>query len=164
MLKEPISPWKYGKNPEELLDPAKVKLFTFPLESTSFANCVLLEEFLVCPNMASYKDAIEMCLSLRSFDLDSSLITLKDQDKFTEFRWDLSQISDKPFWLYLSDHVEEGVFVWGDGTPLGTDYWHPGEPNNRGGHEDCATMNWDGSSGWNDVSCDAQFGVVCSFE
>merc|ERR1711902_302252 len=46
-------------------------------------------------------------------------------------------------------------FNWSDGTPWDFTAWHPLEPSNRNGAEECMEINLDynGSSGWNDDNC-----------
>eukprot|EP00058_Branchiostoma_floridae_P003443 XP_002588931.1 hypothetical protein BRAFLDRAFT_89120 [Branchiostoma floridae] len=58
---------------------------------------------------------------------------------------------DDPFWFGLHDRCEEGSFEWVDGSALGTyNNWHPGEPNNAGGLEDCVRYLESSEDKWND--------------
>merc|ERR1712029_229334 len=47
-------------------------------------------------------------------------------------------------------------FNWSDGTPMDFTAWHPLQPDNKRGAEECMVINWqwNGSSGWNDAPCD----------
>jgi len=63
------------------------------------------------------------------------------------------------FWIGLNDIVSEDTFVWSSGEPLTFAHWEEGEPNDRGGNEDVAVINYHywygaGQSGkrgsWND--------------
>ncbi|XP_035697842.1 perlucin-like protein [Branchiostoma floridae] len=64
-------------------------------------------------------------------------------------------------WFGLTDLLQEGTFVWEDGTPLtGWDNWNPGQPDDSGSAEDCA--HWYSSSGkWNDRPCSVSQYYVC---
>ena len=70
-------------------------------------------------------------------------------------------LSPMPYGISVNDIKSEGEWTWDDGTPLNTESspWNPGEPNNWGGHEHCATMNW--GAGWNDIGCDFSTGFIC---
>ena len=61
---------------------------------------------------------------------------------------------DDSLWIGANDRSTEGIWVWGDGTPLVWDDWHPGEPNNAwsGTGEDCAVIHAD-SLDWHDLLC-----------
>ncbi|XP_067088357.1 macrophage mannose receptor 1-like [Osmerus mordax] len=61
-------------------------------------------------------------------------------------------------WIGLTDLQTEGTWIWVDGTPLTTTYWHDGEPNSSGGNEDCAVVL---VSGWNDSICPFDFHFIC---
>ncbi|XP_066297331.1 uncharacterized protein [Branchiostoma lanceolatum] len=68
-------------------------------------------------------------------------------------------------WLGLAkvkDQVEEGTWVWGDGTPLkGWSDWGPGEPNNEGGKEDCGQWKQYTEYKWNDYACHYALFYMC---
>src|ERR1700704_2157320 len=55
-------------------------------------------------------------------------------------------------WIGLHRKDSDGPFVWVDGSKADYTDWYPTEPNNAGGHEDCAHMRWDPASPgtWND--------------
>lgn len=62
-------------------------------------------------------------------------------------------------WIGLSDHLDEGVFRWASGAPLGYTNWGAGEPNDC--HlvarecisEDFVHIGWWGPEGpWNDLA------------
>ena len=64
-------------------------------------------------------------------------------------------------WIGYNDLVDEGLFVWADGTPRGYENWAGGEPNDSGG-EDCAHL-WEAreNRAWNDARCTIRQGYVC---
>src|SRR3954471_4996661 len=53
-------------------------------------------------------------------------------------------------WIGLSDELNEGTFVWYDGSPVTYTNWGSGEPNNSG-DEDCTQIFANGT--WNDLNC-----------
>ncbi|XP_063787580.1 hepatic lectin-like isoform X2 [Pseudophryne corroboree] len=59
----------------------------------------------------------------------------------------------KRFWIGLHDAIEEGVWIWVDGTNYEASYtsWKEGEPNDHFGDEDCVHL-WTAGE-WNDVYC-----------
>jgi len=63
-------------------------------------------------------------------------------------------VGTRNVYIGLSDLIQEGVFVWVDGTPLGFSNFAMGEPNNANGafQEDCAMYS--GQRGaWDDRPC-----------
>lgn len=63
-------------------------------------------------------------------------------------------------WIGLSDEAIENNFRWISGEPLQTPIWHPGEPNDFGGVEDC--VQWVLSDGrWNDLPCHTPRPSLC---
>lgn len=42
--------------------------------------------------------------------------------------------------------LQEGVWVWTDGTAFDYTYWFAGQPDNSNGIEDCLSMNYLGFS------------------
>ncbi|MEZ4448920.1 MAG: CotH kinase family protein [Nannocystaceae bacterium] len=64
------------------------------------------------------------------------------------------------WWIGLNDRMNEGSFVWADGTPVDFTAWNEGEPNNAG-NEDCVNIPaWTGGL-WNDLPCDQSRPYVC---
>jgi len=59
----------------------------------------------------------------------------------------------------FTDQVDEGNFVWSDGTEVDYTNWGGGEPNDWGNNEDCTVLKPQGY--WNDVSCTTQLASVC---
>lgn len=71
-------------------------------------------------------------------------------------------ISSDNTWLGLNDQVNEGTFVWSDGSEFVYENWNSGEPNNDGGTEHCAEFDRTSNSfRWNDNDCDLTRPFVC---
>ncbi|XP_028262903.1 ladderlectin-like isoform X2 [Parambassis ranga] len=66
-------------------------------------------------------------------------------------------------WIGGSDSLQEGLWYWSDGTTFEYKKWCPGEPDNGGGNQDCAYMNY-GSNGcfdWDDGGCATEMPSIC---
>ncbi|XP_060720571.1 hepatic lectin-like [Tachysurus vachellii] len=71
-------------------------------------------------------------------------------------------------WIGLNDRDTEGTFKWVDGSPLTTEFWWNGEPNDYEQNEDCvitgfrkATFN---ISTWNDYPCNHLVVGICEMK
>lgn len=63
-------------------------------------------------------------------------------------------------WIGITDRAHEGDWRTPAGDPLPFTAWRPGEPNNAGGAENCAT--WGPTDGeWNDLPCTGVTGSIC---
>ena len=67
------------------------------------------------------------------------------------------------FWIGASDRSREGTFVYDHSNlKVPQQYWEDGEPNNKGGDENCAVVRrLDGNLGINDVPCKRKYYFVC---
>ncbi|XP_053733774.1 galactose-specific lectin nattectin-like [Synchiropus splendidus] len=65
-------------------------------------------------------------------------------------------------WIGGHDTVQEGVWLWADGSPCIYKRWANNEPNNYK-HEHCMEMNWNGNY-WNDRKCSTKMSFVCSMD
>eukprot|EP00057_Strongylocentrotus_purpuratus_P008854 XP_011663328.1 PREDICTED: uncharacterized protein LOC105437894 [Strongylocentrotus purpuratus] len=69
------------------------------------------------------------------------------------------------FWIGCNDREAEGQFRWLDGTPVIYDGWGPGQPDNYGGVEDCASLQSsrriDRHGQWDDGPCTADRNLIC---
>ena len=54
-------------------------------------------------------------------------------------------------WIGLTDELQEGQFVWSDGSDLDYLDWASGQPQGSHHSEDYVAMNWDGAGRWADV-------------
>nr|XP_046272979.1 lactose-binding lectin l-2-like [Scatophagus argus] len=64
-------------------------------------------------------------------------------------------------WIGLSDTHKEGSWMWSDGSAVDFTFWAPQEPNNQGGNENCAHLNFGSDFKWNDRPCDSTYTSVC---
>ncbi|XP_078697888.1 galactose-specific lectin nattectin-like isoform X4 [Branchiostoma floridae x Branchiostoma belcheri] len=67
-------------------------------------------------------------------------------------------------WFGLTDEVREGIWVWEDGTTLGTtgwSDWYTGRPVAHVTYRDCATWSFKYFAKWADVRCLEEFFYVC---
>ncbi|XP_078664778.1 uncharacterized protein LOC144907513 [Branchiostoma floridae x Branchiostoma belcheri] len=97
---------------------------------------------------ATYNGSVSRC------SLDGGTLAMPRDNATNEFLVGLKNAVDNNAWFRfgLTDHHQEGVWMWDDGVPLG-DFraWSPGQPDSAG-NEDCAEY-WAGSQIWNDAPC-----------
>ena len=65
-------------------------------------------------------------------------------------------------WIGGNDEVQEGNYVWSDGSSFSYENWRSGEPNNDGhgsDPENCAEIEDDGR--WDDQPCDKTKRYIC---
>ncbi|XP_054439341.1 CD209 antigen isoform X2 [Pteronotus mesoamericanus] len=89
-------------------------------------------------------------------DMSAQLVVVNsaEEQKFLQF-WNIR--NDKPTWIGLTDHHNEGSWQWVDNSPLLLSFWKQGEPNSQG-DEDCVELYNDG---WNDRKCSAELFWIC---
>ncbi|KAL2078272.1 hypothetical protein ACEWY4_025957 [Coilia grayii] len=61
-----------------------------------------------------------------------------------EYNFIDSLFSTHRVWIGGCDAVQEGHWLWSDGTKFDYTLWNPGEPNNSGGNEHCIEMKCQG--------------------
>ncbi|XP_051937142.1 galactose-specific lectin nattectin-like [Hippocampus zosterae] len=64
-------------------------------------------------------------------------------------------------WIGLHDRVEEGAFLWTDGSNFDFDDWGPGRPRTTDTNTDCTQINFQGEF-WSDQRCGRQRSFVCA--
>jgi hypothetical protein len=122
--------------------------------------------YLLCPTLVPYARALTTCQGVGGFPVvlgDHASASAQESERLAVLQ--LAQAATiGRYWLGLGDAVNEGSFVWGDGTKLnrtagaGFDKFAPGEPNAANG-EDC--MITQPNRGWLDVTCVRLYATVC---
>ena len=111
----------------------------------------------LCFHKLHYQPAREYC-QLGGGDL----AIVDEQTKQDELVDAVTGVWWTDWWIGLDDIVEEGVYMWVDGTPLDWAQWANNEPNNSG-NEDCNHFaSWAGGS-WNDIPCDRDMAFICQY-
>ncbi|KAM3612614.1 uncharacterized protein V6R79_011289 [Siganus canaliculatus] len=66
-------------------------------------------------------------------------------------------------WIGLHDTLQEGTWMWVDGTPVNITFWQAGQPNSFNGNQDCGELvsKSPGVGEWNDDGCFAEQIFVC---
>ncbi|KAK5864406.1 hypothetical protein PBY51_015651 [Eleginops maclovinus] len=66
-------------------------------------------------------------------------------------------------WIGLTDSLDEGTWMWVDGTDVTTTFWQPGQPNSYNGNQDCGetVQKNQGVGEWNDDGCFAEQNWIC---
>ncbi|MAY80040.1 MAG: hypothetical protein CL930_04560 [Deltaproteobacteria bacterium] len=153
-------PWRKGLAPSELLNEASVVYPVQPnvrLEAVTHEMCVGVDSYILCVDTVSPEEMEDACAALGSSV--AQLKTKAEQERVSQLA---STLTHSPFWVAITDEQYEGWFRWPDGTVLSRHApWHDNEPNNWGGDEHCAALNWCGSVKWNDVGCENRFGFIC---
>ena len=153
-------PWRNGLKPADLL---KEEAVTYPVapsgsipDGITLGRCVGVRNYTLCADRVSPKDQVHACKAL---GYGVAIYETDDEQKAISHL--ASKLTTAPFWVGITDTEVEGEWRWPDGTPLTYEPWHEGEPNDWGGKEDCAALNWHGSVKWNDIGCDSRFGFIC---
>ncbi|XP_031175105.1 galactose-specific lectin nattectin-like isoform X1 [Sander lucioperca] len=92
-----------------------------------------------------------------------NLASIHSDEEHTFIKNYINQVSgeQRTSWIGGTDTVKEGTWLWTDRSDFTYKSFNAGEPNNRGGAENCLLMNWGGAN-WNDLACNNQASFVCS--
>ncbi|XP_045191038.1 perlucin-like [Mercenaria mercenaria] len=106
--------------------------------------------------------ALQMCR-----ELDSKLVEINDASE-NDFIKAKTKLTNKNYWIALSDVREEGSWVWMDSHAAlkSTDFsdWSHGQPDNLHNNENCAAMfrlTHHGQWQWSDVPCSSNMHFIC---
>uniref|UniRef100_A0A3Q4AGM8 C-type lectin domain-containing protein n=1 Tax=Mola mola TaxID=94237 RepID=A0A3Q4AGM8_MOLML len=69
--------------------------------------------------------------------------------------------SSQDAWIGMTDSVEEGTWMWVDGSPVTITFWRPGQPNSYQGDQDCGEVLQTEGGHWNDYSCSTEQIWIC---
>lgn len=105
-------------------------------------------------------------------DLGAQLVKIESAEENDFLKSTYLNASGVTFWIGLNDQMQEGEWIWADGSSLG-DYvnWFQ-DPNNLGDNQHCVHILrgpfsigeyhfQDYDSGWNDLECDVTLGYIC---
>jgi hypothetical protein len=109
--------------------------------------------FALCFGDLAWHDARAACQDGGYSDL-ASVDSADDQAALEGLLESAGVWSSSAAWIGYADELVEGSWGWADGSSGSYTNWSSGEPNNSGGYEDCAELNWPlESGGWNDGAC-----------
>ncbi|KAL0970581.1 hypothetical protein UPYG_G00244010 [Umbra pygmaea] len=73
-----------------------------------------------------------------------------------------SSKKDQQTWIGANDAVQEGLWLWSDGSRFKYHNWSQGQPSNHRSQEHCMEMNFGADRGQNDAPCWYEFPFLCS--
>ncbi|XP_030279516.1 galactose-specific lectin nattectin-like [Sparus aurata] len=114
--------------------------------------------FIVQTNKLTMADAERNCIAL-----GGNLASIHNINDYNWIRGLVKKAfgSDARAWIGLSDAIEDGKWLWTDGSRFVFSRWGRGEPNNHlGQREDCTHINFRGEY-WNDEPCTMKYASVC---
>jgi len=65
------------------------------------------------------------------------------------------------YWIDGHRGTDDVPWVYNNGRPMYYSKWHPGEPNNFGGSENCIHGKFYLNGFWNDINCNIKIAVIC---
>jgi hypothetical protein len=152
----PDAPSSDGVAPEAALPDA-----SFSCRAGCTCEWYLGHRYMLCPDKILYTAARDTC---RSYGIRLVRLTSGPESSFLRLR--SQQDSYPKFHIGASDALQEGTWLWDDGTQFWSGaaagtvvggnfaFWASGEPNNQGGDENCGELQ--GIQGWNDSVCDSE--------
>ncbi|KAF1383035.1 hypothetical protein PFLUV_G00150070 [Perca fluviatilis] len=106
----------------------------------------------------SWSDAETFCKSA-----GGNLASIHSEEEHVFLKTFVNQVSgeNRRTWIGGFDSVQEGVWMWIDGSTFDYKSWADGQPDNARGVEHCLEMNYQGRN-WNDDPCDDISPFLCS--
>ncbi|KAL2078274.1 hypothetical protein ACEWY4_025959 [Coilia grayii] len=104
-------------------------------------------------------DAEQYCQSI-----GGNLASIHSSDEYVYIQGMIHKLTNTNprTWIGGWDAAQEGLWLWSDGSKFDYTRWIPGEPNNRGGAENCIEMNTLEMMWWNDLPCNLARAALCS--
>ncbi|XP_028447978.1 galactose-specific lectin nattectin-like [Perca flavescens] len=95
--------------------------------------------------------------------IGGNLASIHSAEENTFLRDFINQVTGtyKNAWIGGSDTVQEGTWMWTDGSKFNYKIFNAGQPDNAGGAENCLEMNFEVKN-WNDRTCSTPLSFVCS--
>ncbi|XP_077100094.1 galactose-specific lectin nattectin-like [Siphateles boraxobius] len=78
-----------------------------------------------------------------------------------DFLLSLLPSSSTRTWIGANDAVQDGHWLWSDGSVFSYTNWCTGEPNNYQGPENCLEINFTSDCCWNDQACSTSLSYIC---
>ncbi|XP_059155017.1 uncharacterized protein LOC131940420 isoform X2 [Physella acuta] len=123
-----------------------------PLNKVAVSNDKLFK-YEIFHTPMSWDNAEKFC---SNFTRKRTLAKVSSQEELNL----LNSIRTNQLWLGANDILQEGKWVWTDGTNVDmTSLWDLDEPNDQFGNEDCLLINYRGT--FNDVPCDMPLEFAC---
>ncbi|MBD2140507.1 hypothetical protein H6F39_03715 [Anabaena sp. FACHB-1250] len=89
--------------------------------------------------------------------LGGNLVTVNDA---AENQFLVNTFGLEALWIGLTDEVTEGTFKWANGEAVTYTNWSPGEPNDAGGAQDYAYINFQNPGKWDDAGIAGIRGII----
>ncbi len=141
---------------EDVIDPLHETPPVLP--DIDLSRCIGVRNYAICPDGEEYNDSIVACQAL-----GGSLASFETEEENTVVVELVHRLLSEPLRVGVTDEAEDGRWMWLTGVELNYDSWDKGQPDNHGGKESCAGINFFGERTWHDVPCDYEIGFVCEF-
>ncbi|XP_027866888.1 galactose-specific lectin nattectin-like isoform X2 [Xiphophorus couchianus] len=114
--------------------------------------------FLYVNVKQSWADAEILCVKL-----DGNLASMTSRNEYDFVRKLIYNATGQntQTWVGAHDSVQEGIWMWSDGSKFLFDQWSYGQPNNFGGVEHCMDINLNGRDYVNDDVCSKELPFIC---
>ncbi|CAH1275230.1 SVEP1 [Branchiostoma lanceolatum] len=125
-----------------------------PPDTVPFSNSC----YILMDQPADYMTARKICETGGGY-----LVVVKDEAEHQFLIDHLNSTVD--IWIGLDDIINEGIFMYNDGSPIGAfTKWAYGEPNDGTGTQDCVHLWPLAGMTWDDTICSKEKLFVCEFE